>query len=83
MGDALYSKDILQKFYGQVLRRHREAVGLSQEKLALECELDRTYISLLEGGLRNPSLRVMFIVAAHLNVSPVNMVREMEQALKQ
>lgn len=65
------------------MRRHRKAMGISQEKLALECELDRTYISLLERGLRNPSLRVMFIVAAYLNVSPVKMVRQVEQQLKE
>jgi putative transcriptional regulator len=31
-------------------------MGISQEKLAQLCEFDRTYISMLERGKRNPSL---------------------------
>lgn len=83
MGDALFSKEILQKTYGQVLRRHREAMGISQEKLALECNLDRTFIGMLERGQRTPSLRTIFIVAASLDVSPVMMVREVERLIKE
>ena len=56
-------------------------MGISQEKLALECELDRTYISLLERGLRTPSLWIIFVLANRLGVSPVRMVRDVEQLL--
>jgi transcriptional regulator with XRE-family HTH domain len=41
---------------GNAIRSRREALGLSQEGLAERCEFDRTYISLLERGKRNPSL---------------------------
>ena len=46
---------ILSKF-GARVRNARLALGLSQEKLALECGLDRTYISSVERGKRNVSL---------------------------
>lgn len=46
------SLDIL----GRAIRRHREALSLSQEMLAERCGFDRTYISMLERGKRNPSL---------------------------
>jgi transcriptional regulator with XRE-family HTH domain len=41
---------------GQAIRTQREQLGLSQEKLAEQCGFDRTYISMLERGKRNPSL---------------------------
>jgi transcriptional regulator with XRE-family HTH domain len=40
---------------GQKIKKHREALNLSQEALAHKCDFDRTYISLLERGKRNPS----------------------------
>lgn len=41
------------------LRRVRKERGFSQEDLALEASVDRTYVSQLERGIANPSLRVM------------------------
>jgi transcriptional regulator with XRE-family HTH domain len=42
--------------FGRHLRKIRTQKNLSQEKLALICELDRTYISAVERGKRNISL---------------------------
>jgi cytoskeletal protein RodZ len=44
MGKSDDNKKELQNCFGQVLRHARNNVGLSQEKLALETGLDRTYI---------------------------------------
>jgi transcriptional regulator with XRE-family HTH domain len=52
MGEML---DILI-LLGKAIRIRREALGFSQERLAELCGFDRTYISLLERGKRNPSL---------------------------
>lgn len=43
--------------------------GLSQERLAQIAGLDRTYISGLERGVRNPSLATIEKIAAALDVS--------------
>jgi transcriptional regulator with XRE-family HTH domain len=48
------NKTLIQ--FGAALRRARTQKGLSQEELAEATNLDRTYISLLETGKRNPSL---------------------------
>ncbi len=50
--------------FGRVIRKHRTEADWSQEELAHQAGLHRTYISLLERGLRNPSLTVMDSLAA-------------------
>ncbi|WP_338564913.1 helix-turn-helix transcriptional regulator [Erwinia sp. E_sp_W01_6] len=42
--------------------------GLSQEAFALKCGLDRTYVSGIERGLRNPTLEVIAILARGLGI---------------
>ena len=64
--------------FGPVLRRLRVAAGLSQEALAAEADLHRTFISLLERGRRAPSLEVVFRLAEALKVSATDVVREVE-----
>lgn len=44
-------------------------LGLSQEKLAERCGFDRTYISMLERGKRNPSFLNLLRLAAGLKTS--------------
>ena len=44
--------------------------GLSQEAMALEAEIDRTYASQIERGVGNPSLKVICALAAVLQVHP-------------
>jgi transcriptional regulator with XRE-family HTH domain len=69
-------KITLASAYGAVLRDRRIRAGVSQERLALDSGLDRTFISLLERGLRQPSLRTIFALAANLGISPDSMVAE-------
>jgi transcriptional regulator with XRE-family HTH domain len=54
---------------GQAIKEQREMLGLSQEKLAARCGFDRTYISMLERGTRNPSLRNLLRLAAGLETT--------------
>lgn len=65
--------------FGIVLRKYRTEAKLSQEKLALKCNLDRTYIGMLERGERQPTISTLFSIAENLNVSPSNIVKEVEQ----
>lgn len=56
--------------FGSALRRLREAAGLSQDALAKKAGMDRTYPSLLERGLRSPTLKMFLRLARCLGVSP-------------
>ena len=54
---------------GANLRRAREGAGLSQEALADAAALDRTYVSGIERGRRNPTVVVLDRLATALGVS--------------
>jgi transcriptional regulator with XRE-family HTH domain len=60
--------DILEGF-GNRVRERRVKMGISQEKFATKCHLDRTYISGIERGQRNLSLRNIKIIADALDTS--------------
>lgn len=68
--------------YGIVLRKHRTEANLSQEKLALKCNLDRTFIGMLERGERQPTISTLFSIADNLNISASNFIEEVEQLLE-
>lgn len=55
--------------YGQALRQLRTERGISQERLAQLANLDRTYVSGIERGERNPSLANILKLAAALGVN--------------
>jgi len=55
---------------GLNLQRIRRARGLSQEGLAFEAKIHRTYISGVERGVRNPTVTVLAELAAALKVLP-------------
>jgi len=61
--------DAILKKFGECLRLLRNKRGLSQEEFAARCKLDRTYISGIERGRRNPSLRNIKKIAAELGVT--------------
>ncbi len=54
---------------GKRIKTLREERGLSQEKFAEKCGFDRTYISLIERGKRNPSYTNLLKVAKGLEIS--------------
>ena len=60
----------IQKQVGKNLARIRKEKGFSQESLAFECELHRTYISGIERGIRNPSILILDKIAKALKVEP-------------
>ncbi len=59
--------DIKRKF-GNNIKRLRLEKGLSQEKLALNADIDRTYIPSIEKGERNVSIVIVEKLAIALNV---------------
>lgn len=61
-------RDVLVEF-GKRVRALRGELGLSQEKFAAECGLDRTYLGGVERGERNIALRNIAKIAEALGVS--------------
>jgi transcriptional regulator with XRE-family HTH domain len=59
----------LTPFVSLAFRQLRERAEISQEELAFRAGLDRTYISGIERGRRNPSLKSMQRLAAVLDLS--------------
>ena len=76
------NKEMLQTCFGKVLRQLRTNTGISQEKLALDVGLDRTYISLMERGLRTPTLYTIFLLAERLDISVMEISSEVENLYK-
>ena len=60
----------IQKLFGQCVREIRLSKGLSQEALALNCNLDRSYIGQVERGEKNISLINIYRIATGLGVQP-------------
>lgn len=58
----------LQSYFGATIRKYREQRGLSQEEFAGQAGLDRTYVSGIERGRRNPSLLTIQRLAVALGI---------------
>ncbi|MCU0915715.1 MAG: helix-turn-helix transcriptional regulator [Planctomycetes bacterium] len=76
------SKDLTAAF-ADVLRQLRERAGLSQETLATKSGLDRTYISLLERGQRQPTLKTLARLAEALDTSLSALSKKVEDRLNE
>ncbi len=57
------------KRFGKQVKSFRQGKGWTQELLADELAVDRSYISSLERGIRNPTLKTMTRIAAILGVT--------------
>ena len=53
---------------GRNLKKFRIERGFSQEGLAFECGLHRTYVSGVERGVRNPTVLVLEQIAKALKI---------------
>ena len=61
--------DQLRKVLATNVRLYRRAKSLSQEELAFEADIDRTYVSQIERSIINPSLLILFRVGQALDVT--------------
>jgi transcriptional regulator with XRE-family HTH domain len=68
----------LRSSFGLAVRSARLRHGWSQERLSDEAGLDRTYVSSLERGLRNPTLTTQARLAAALGRPLHELIREAE-----
>lgn len=69
------------KAFGTVLREIRTERRQTQEALAFESGLDRTYISLLELGSRSPTLDTIISLCRALNVSLTSLARRVDETM--
>jgi transcriptional regulator with XRE-family HTH domain len=65
--------------FGAAVRDLRERRELSQENLGFEAELDRTYVSGIERGVRNPTLTTIWKLAEALGVTPSRLLKAAEE----
>ncbi len=72
-------KRILKKLFGARVRHLRQQKCMSQEALALACDLDRTYVGGVERGERNISLVNIHKIARALRVPPGELFTDAER----
>jgi transcriptional regulator with XRE-family HTH domain len=65
----------LREVFAANLRRLRHAKGLSQDDLAYEAEVSRSYLSQLEKGAFYASLKIVGKLAAVLDVEPAELLK--------
>jgi transcriptional regulator with XRE-family HTH domain len=74
------NKAEVMRSFGRALREARIAADFSQEGLALDSDVDRSYVSLLERGVRQPTLIMIHALAKTLKVRPHELVKRAEEA---
>ena len=70
----------LRVLLGRVVRRHRQALGISQEELAGRASLNRTYVTDIERGARNLSLATIDRLARALAMSLSRLMAEVDRS---
>jgi len=68
--------------FGEELRKARLEREMSQERLAFEAQLDRTYISQLENDHKSPTLDVLFRICDALKMEASTLIARVEHSRK-
>ena len=71
----------LLRAFGLAVRRRRKELGLSQERFAFDAEIDRTYVSGVERGVRNPTVKMVAKLAAALQTRPSRLFGAAERGI--
>lgn len=72
----------IEEAFGEAIRDLRKANRISQETLAEVSNLDRSYISMLECGHKQPSLITIFQLAKAFNLSASKILSLVEEKIK-
>ena len=64
----------IKSVVGRNVKRYRELKGISQETLAFDADLHRTYVSDVERGVRNPTVLIVAKLATALGVEPCKLL---------
>jgi transcriptional regulator with XRE-family HTH domain len=73
----------LEAIFGTVVREQRLLKNLSQVELSELCGLDRTFISLVERGVRQPTLKSLFQISKGLGLEPSAILLIVQRRLRQ
>ncbi len=60
--------------FGHLVRKYRKEKSMSQEQLALLCNMDRSYLGRIERGEVNPTLEKIYELADKLQISPKDLL---------
>ena len=60
--------------FGQLVRKYRKERNMSQEQLALLCNMDRSYLGRIERGEVNPTLEKIYELAENLEIQPKHLL---------
>ncbi len=70
--------DPILRSLGQNVAKYREEKGLSQETLAERADLNRTYLSDIERGVRNPGIKNVVRLAKALGIRTAKLVEGLD-----
>jgi transcriptional regulator with XRE-family HTH domain len=62
--------------FARNLKHYRQLRGLTQAALAAAMDVERAHVSAMERGQQNVTLQTLQRVAAHLDVTPANLIEE-------
>lgn len=68
--------------FGKVLRTLRREAGLTQEQLSFKAEVERNFVSLIERGVNQPTIRVIFKLSAALDTKPSQIIAMVESVIE-
>ncbi len=72
----------IEEAFGEVIRDLRKSNQFSQEKLAERSNLDRSFISLIECGHKQPSLITIYQLAKSFKLSASKLLALTEEKIK-
>ncbi|WP_339207898.1 helix-turn-helix transcriptional regulator [Paenibacillus sp. FSL K6-3182] len=68
--------------FGVILNQRRKELEITQDQLSLFTRIDRSYISEIENGLKNPSLTTILMLARALYLKPSELLIRFEEQIK-
>jgi transcriptional regulator with XRE-family HTH domain len=69
----------LPQILGRNVRAARKRLGMSQEQLALDTDMKRSYVSDMERGTRNPSVKAIGRLAIALGIKPAELLKPLDE----
>ncbi|HXI69083.1 MAG TPA: helix-turn-helix transcriptional regulator [Verrucomicrobiae bacterium] len=70
----MQKRDPILRSFGQSVAKNRRSKGLSQEALAEKADIDRTYLSDIERGVRNPGIKNVILIAKALDITAADLL---------